>query len=159
MKRFLLISVALAALLAGVSCSVTRKIPQDSFLVQKVTIETDKSTPRKERIPASELKKYIRQFPNKRLLGLNFYAWIYEQADPKKDNWWNNFKRRMGEEPGLLDVTQTQQSARNLKSLMDYRGFFSSEVDYQIDTISRKKREMITYSVVQRKHYRIDSIS
>ena len=121
--------------------------------MQKVTIETDKSTPRKERIPASELKKYIR------LLGLNFYAWIYEQADPKKDNWWNNFKRRMGEEPVLLDVTQTQQSARNLKSLMDYRGFFSSDVDYQIDTISRKKRAMITYSVVQRKPYRINSIS
>lgn len=127
--------------------------------MQKVTIETDKSTPRKERIPASELKKYIRQFPNKRLLGLNFYAWIYEQADPKKDNWWNNFKRRMGEEPVLLDVAQTQQSARNLKSLMDYRGFFSSDVDYQIDTISRKKRAMITYSVVQRKPYRINSIS
>lgn len=159
MKRFLLILVAVAALLAGVSCSVTRKIPEESYLVQKVTVETDKSTPRKERIPASELKKYIRQFPNKRFLGLNFYAWIYEQADPKKDNWWNNFKRRMGEEPVLLDVTQTQQSARNLKSLMDYRGFFSSDVDYQIDTTSRKKRAMITYRVVQREPYRINSIS
>lgn len=159
MRRFLLILVAVAALLAGVSCSVTRKIPEESYLVQKVTVEIDKSTPRKERIPVSEFKKYIRQFPNKRFLGLNFYAWIYEQANPEKDNWWNNFKRRMGEEPVLLDVAQTEQSARNLKSLMDYRGFFSSGVDYRIDTTTRKKRAMITYSVVQRKPYRINSLS
>ena len=45
------------------------------------------------RIPASDLRKFIRQNPNKRFLGLNFYVWVYEQADPEKDNWWNRFKQ------------------------------------------------------------------
>lgn len=71
-------------MLAGVSCSVTRKLPEGSYLVQKVTVEADKETPKKERIPASDFKKFIRQSPNKRFLGLNFYVWVYEQADPER---------------------------------------------------------------------------
>ena len=104
------------------SCSVTRKLPEGSYLVQKVTVEADKETPKKERIPASDLRKFIRQNPNKRFLGLNFYVWVYEQADPEKDNWWNRFKRRIGEAPVLLDMSLTEQSVRNLKVYMDYRG-------------------------------------
>lgn len=78
------IFVFLLAVLAGVSCSVTRKLPEESYLVQKVTVEADKETPKKERIPASDLRKFIRQNPNKRFLGLNFYVWVYEQADPER---------------------------------------------------------------------------
>lgn len=52
--------------------------------MQKVTVEADKETPKKERIPASDLRKFIRQNPNKRFLGLNFYVWVYEQADPER---------------------------------------------------------------------------
>ena len=37
----------LLAVLAGVSCSVTRKLPEESYLVQKVTVEADKETPKK----------------------------------------------------------------------------------------------------------------
>ena len=141
------IFVFLLAVLAGVSCSVTRKLPEESYLVQKVTVEADKETPKKERIPASDLRKFIRQNPNKRFLGLNFYVWVYEQADPEKDNWWNRFKRRIGEAPVLLDMSLTEQSVRNLKVYMDYRGFFSSQATYEADTTPRKKRAFICSAV------------
>jgi outer membrane protein assembly factor BamA len=124
-----------------------------------VTVEADKETPKKERIPASDLRKFIRQNPNKRFLGLNFYVWVYEQADPEKDNWWNRFKRRIGEAPVLLDMSLTEQSVRNLKVYMDYRGFFSSQATYEVDTTSRKKRAFITYRTVQREPYRINRLS
>lgn len=153
------IFVFLLAVLAGVSCSVTRKLPEESYLVQKVTVEADKETPKKERIPASDLRKFIRQNPNKRFLGLNFYVWVYEQADPEKDNWWNRFKRRIGEAPVLLDMSLTEQSVRNLKVYMDYRGVFSSQATYEVDTTSRKKRAFITYRTVQREPYRINRLS
>ena len=159
MKRLPVIFVFLLAVLAGVSCSVTRKLPEESYLVQKVTVEADKETPKKERIPASDLRKFIRQNPNKRFLGLNFYVWVYEQADPEKDNWWNRFKRRIGEAPVLLDMSLTEQSVRNLKVYMDYRGFFSSQATYEVDTTSRKKRAFITYRTVQREPYRINRLS
>jgi len=89
------------------ACSVTRKIPEGQYLLQKVKIDADKSTPRKERITAADFEKYVRQTPNKRFLGTNFYVWLYEQANPGKQNWWNNWKRRIGQEPVLLDMGLT----------------------------------------------------
>lgn len=141
------------------SCSVTRKLPAGSYLVQKVTVEDDKSVPRDERIPASELERYIRQTPNKRFLGLNLGVWFYEQANPEKHNWWNNWKRKIGQEPVLLDMNLTEKSAENLKVYMDSKGFLSSRATYQVDTTSRRKRAYITYRTIQNEPYRIDSIA
>ena len=42
---------------------------------------------------------------------------------------------------------------------MDYRGFFSSQATYEVDTTSRKKRAFITYRTVQREPYRINRLS
>ncbi len=141
------------------ACSVTRKIPEGQYLLQKVTIESDKSTPRKERITAADLEKYVRQTPNKRFLGTNFYVWLYEQANPGKQNWWNNWKRRIGQEPVLLDMGLTERSAQNLKIFMDSKGFRASQVTFEVDTTSRRKRARVTYRTRQGEPYRIDSVS
>lgn len=90
-----ILAAALLGLLCS-ACSVTRHIPEGQYFLQKVKIEDDRSTPRKERITASDMEKYVRQTPNKRFLGTNFYVWLYEQADPAKDNRWNNWKRKIG---------------------------------------------------------------
>lgn len=141
------------------ACSVTRHIPEGEYFLQKVNVEDDRTVPRKERIPAADLEKYVRQTPNKRFLGTNFYVWLYEQADPAKTNKWNNWKRRIGEEPVLLDMNLTQKSAENLKVYMDTKGFFSSESSFEVDTVSRRKRAKVTYRVRQGEPYLIDTVS
>lgn len=150
--------VALLGLVCS-ACSVTRKIPDGQYLLQKVRIEADKSAPRKERITAAELEKYVRQTPNKQLLGTDFYVWLYEQADPAKQNWWNNWKRRIGQEPVLLDMGLTRRSVENLNIYMVSKGFRASNVTFEVDTVSRRKRAKITYRTRQGEPYRIDSIS
>lgn len=117
-----ILAAALLGLLCS-ACSVTRHIPEGQYFLQKVKIEDDRSTPRKERITASDMEKYVRQTPNKRFLGTNFYVWLYEQADPAKDNRWNNWKRKIGQAPVTLDMGLTQKSAENLKVYMDSKGF------------------------------------
>ncbi len=159
MRRWGHTAAVIAAALLCAACSVTRKLPDGTYLVQKVKVEEDRTAPKSERIPASELKKYIRQTPNKRFLGLNFYVWMYEQADPAKTNWWNDFKRRIGQEPVLLDMALTEQSADNLKIYMDTKGFFASQASYEVDTLSRRKRAKITYRTRQGEPYRINRIS
>ncbi|MEG2613419.1 MAG: BamA/TamA family outer membrane protein [Alistipes sp.] len=151
--------VAILACSCCASCSVTRKIPAGQYLVHKVTIEDDKSTPRNERIRTSAMEQYVRQSPNKRFLGMNFSLWIYGLANPEKKNGWNNFKRKLGQEPVLLDNSLTTQSAKNLKIYMDSKGFLSSQVFFEVDTLSRRKRASITYRTVQNKPYHIDSIA
>ncbi|MDE7129669.1 MAG: hypothetical protein K2O07_05070, partial [Alistipes sp.] len=156
--RNLLLSMTTA--MAAVACNVTSKIPDGEYLLTKVKIEEDKSTPRRERITVDEdgLESYVRQSPNKRILGLNFYVWVYNSANPDKDNWWNNFKRKIGEAPVLLDMEQTMKSVRNLRTYLDTRGYFSSDVTCRIDTLPRR-RAAVTYTIRQGEPMRIDSIA
>jgi len=141
------------------ACNVTRRFAAGEYLVQQVKIEADKEVPRHERIGADELKKYLRQRPNKRLLGTNFYVWVYNLADPGKENGWNNFKRRMGEAPVLLDMALTERTADNFKNYMDSRGFFSSQADFEVDTVRRRHRAYVTYRTRQGQPYRISSLA
>ena len=159
MGKLCRIIVAALLGLVGSACSVTRHIPEGSYLVQQVKVESDRTVPRRERIPASELEKYVRQSPNKRFLGTNFYVWLYEQANPAKENRWNEWKRKIGEAPVLLDQSLTQKSAENLKVYMDSKGFFNSQVSFRVDTVSRRKRAKVYYRTHQGAPYRIDSIS
>ena len=134
-------------------CSVTRKLSDGEYFLQSVKIEDDKQTPKKERIPAYTLDEYVRQSPNTRFLGTNFYVWAYNLADPQKQNWWNNLKRKIGEEPTLLDLSLTHKSAQNLKTYMDSRGYYASEVSYEIDTTRRAKRAYVTFRTHQGEPY------
>lgn len=141
------------------ACSVTRKLSPGEYFLQRVEIQDDKQTPKQERIRSTTLEEYVRQSPNKRFLGTNFYVWAYNLANPNKDNWWNNLKRKVGEEPVLLDTLLTEKSAQNLKTYMDSRGYYSSQVEYSIDTTRRRKRAFVSFKTIQNEPYRIKNIS
>ncbi len=140
------------------ACNVTNHLKEGEYLVQQVKIESDKTLPRKERITQEELKAYLRQSPNKRFFGMNLFVWFYSLANPEKENGWNNFKRRVGEEPVLLNMDLTKRSADNFKNYLDSRGFFRAQVTYQVDTTRRPKRAYITYQTRQGPPYRIRSL-
>ncbi len=159
MRRLIANIVAfVAVVLTLTACNVTRNLPEESYLLQRVIVQPDKSTNRHEQITTDDVYKYIRQTPNKHFLGTNFYVEVYNLANPEKDNWWNNLKRRIGEEPVLFDHTQTEKSAENIKIYLDSRGYFSSDVSYSVDTTYRRKRAKVTYSFKQGKPYIIDRI-
>ena len=121
MRRLVYIVCCLLVGLLFSACNVTRLIPSDAYLLQRIKIEEDKSVPRSERIKGDEVTKYLRQKPNKHFFGTDFYAWVYLMAKPEKDNWWNNLKRRMGEEPVLFSMRDTERSASNLKLYLESR--------------------------------------
>ncbi len=159
MRRLQIIVTLCISIAFGLSCNVTRNLPDGTYLLQKVDIKTDKETPKSQRITAEDVTKYIRQTPNKHFLGTNFYVEMYNLANPEKDNWWNNLKRRIGEEPVLLSIDESEKSRRNLKICLDLHGYFASEVACDIDTTYRKRRAKVTYSLTQNQPYIIDGIS
>ena len=148
------------AVMVVTACNVTRSLPEGTYLLHEVNIEDDKQTPRDERITRDKdgLDTYVRQSPNKRILNLDFYVWVYEKANPEKNNWWNNFKRKIGEPPVLLDSTLTQKSVQNLQTYLHTRGYFSSKVDCSVEQMRRKRRVEITYTITQGEATRIDSL-
>lgn len=159
MERVIRIVVILSLGILCSACSVTRKLSPGEYFLQRVEIQDDKQTPKQERIRSTTLEEYVRQSPNKRFLGTNFYVWAYNLANPNKDNWWNNLKRKVGEEPVLLDTLLTEKSAQNLKTYMDSRGYYSSQVEYSIDTTRRRKRAFVSFKTIQNEPYRIKNIS
>lgn len=153
-----ILCIALGVILS--SCNVTRLLPSDAYLLQRVKVEEDKSVPRNERIRTDDVMRYIRQTPNKHFLGTDFYVWIYSMAKPQKEDWWNNLKRKIGEAPVILNMEDTERSADNLSIYLQSRGYYSSQVEYHVDTTySRQRRARVTYSFKQNEPYHIDSVS
>ena len=150
MRSVLRYILLLAVAITFAACNVTRNIPEGSYLLSRVKIIPDENTPRTERITndKDDLSRLVRQTPNKRFLGTNFFVWVYEHANPEKDNRWNNFKRRIGEEPVILNMDLTDKSVQNLETFMRTRGYYSSSVNYRIDTLRRRRVEL-TYTLTQ----------
>ncbi|MFR9577310.1 MAG: BamA/TamA family outer membrane protein [Rikenellaceae bacterium] len=140
------------------SCGITRHIPEDQLLLQSIEIKQNRSTPKNELIPTSTLARYTRQSPNKRLLGTNFYIWVYYQANPDKSNWWNTLKRKIGQEPVYLDPELTAKSLENLNIYMDSQGFYSSTVGVSIDTLANRRRAKVLFNTHQGVPYIINSM-
>ena len=84
--------------LAG-ACSVTKHVPQGSYLLTRndIRIERNRELSKQERVTKADLEEFVRQHPTQRLLGTNFYLWAYNSSNPKRKNtWWNRFKRKIG---------------------------------------------------------------
>ncbi len=156
-SRRVVIAVAAMVCIFCSSCAITRHIPEDKYLLKRVVITQDETTPKDEMIPISTLERYTRQSPNKRLFGTNFYLWMHYLANPDKSNWWNNLKRKIGEEPGYVDLNLTRRSQENLNVYMDSQGFYSSEATYKIDTMPRR-RAVVQYRTQQGKPYIINDL-
>lgn len=153
-----IVFVALLGLLCS-ACNVTRHLSKGEYLVQDVTVESDKETPKADRYTYETFEEYIRQTPNKRFLGSHFYVWVYNHANPNKDNWWNNLKRKIGEQPVMLDISLVEKSVKNIKTYLNSRGFYDSEVTYTIDTTRRANRAYVTYKIKQGEPYYISALS
>ncbi|MFI3332954.1 MAG: BamA/TamA family outer membrane protein [Rikenellaceae bacterium] len=147
----------IAILITTLSCGAVRNTPQGSYFLTHVKVTEDKTTPKEERIPAYILEGYIRQNPNKRLLGTNFYVWAYNLANPDKDNSWNKFKRKVGQAPIYYDDLLTENGAENLKIYMNSQGYYSSTVAFEVDTTRAKRRAFVNYIVDQQEPYIISS--
>ncbi len=156
-KQLIRSAVCLLSLLTTLSCSVTRHIPQGSYFLQRVEVQDDKEAPKEERVPGYVLQSYVRQSPNKRLLGTNIYVWAYNLANPDKDNFWNRFKRKVGRAPVYYNNTLTEQGEQNLKAYLNSQGYYSSTASFEVDTTKRRRRAYVTYSVEQGEPYTIES--
>ena len=158
MKRSQIWSLFILVIILQTSCSITRNMPQGEYLLHKNIIQYSDSIPKNERIPISTLKPYIKQDPNKRFIGTNLYLWIYNLANPEKNNAINRLLRRIGQPYVTVDANLIESSTINLKSFMNSSGYFNAKSSYSADTTKRRKAT-ITYHIDQGKPYRINEVT
>lgn len=141
------------------SCSVTRHIPKGEYLLTQNEVVLNGKVPRKERITASQVEPYIKQSPNKRFLGTNFYLWVYNLARPGKNNMFSRLYRKIGQAPVILDTMQIRSSLTNISNFMESSGFYDARESYRIEADTTKRKAKVVYTIEQGTPYRIGNIS
>ncbi len=134
------------------SCSPVKKVPDDEFLLDRYKIKV-----REGKVKKDEIRNYVRQKPNKRILGVRFHLWLYNLSKEDKDKGLSNWLKTIGEEPVIYDEYLSNKSIDLLKSYFDNKGYYNSTVE---DTVQlKRKRARILYKVEINDPYKIKRIN
>jgi outer membrane protein assembly factor BamA len=143
--------IVLLSLLFLLSCSTTRYVGDGEFLVNKIKIETDN-----KELDRDELKSYLRQKENTRILGFfRFHLWLYNISTKKKENGW---LKRAGEEPQIFNQNLAFQSQDQLRQFLHNKGYYSGNVDVNTSKNEQRKKININYSLKTGDVYNIGSV-
>ncbi len=128
-------------ILCFVSCSPTKYVPQDEYLLRSNEIKVTGA----KNIKKEQLKPYIRQKPNKKIIGMRFHLWLYNRSKLDKNNKWNEWLRKNGEEPVIWQQGMTDKSVEQLESYLESKGYYYSNVTDTV--ILKKKKADVIYRV------------
>jgi outer membrane protein assembly factor BamA len=145
--------IAIFLILTGIlsSCGSAKYVPQDKYLLDKYQIKTES-----KKLNQDDLSSYVKQKPNKKILGLKFHLSVYNLSRQNKDNWWNRWLRTIGEEPVIFDEFQTNKTTGQLKLYLLNKGYYNAIVT---DTILfKKKKAKVIYNLEFNEPYLIHDI-
>lgn len=166
------------------ACSPTKYLKQNEFLLEKNTIKTDNKA-----VSPSEFSAYIRQRPNKSILGIKLYVRIYNLVNPEKEaireakrqkklDLINEERRRelkpekesifsisgwirdIGEPPVVYDKFAANKTTRQFELYLKNKGYYYAQVTDTVSTLpGKKKRKAAVYRVKTGKPYVIEQIN
>lgn len=144
--------VILLSALLWASCSQTKFVPEQDYLIQKVNVEIDDPEINKE-----EAKSFIRQKENYKILGfIKFYLLIYNLSSKKKTDDW---LKRIGETPQIYDEVMVERSIDQLEQYMDYKGFYGAEIKSEVEFNEKKQKAQLKFVVKSGERYTIKRIN
>ncbi len=130
------------------SCSVTEKVPEKSYLLDKVKINTDT-----KEVSSSDLKSYLRQKPNSNMFILGKEKLrIYNLAN-NDSTWLNRQLLKFGELPVIFSERLTAVSMDQIRLQMQNKGYLDAHVDTVITKKDKKAR--VNYNITGNTPYRI----
>ncbi len=135
------------------SCSVTKYLNKDEYLVKKYNI---KVTPKTQNVEISDLRSFINPKPNKKVLMLNLKVWAYyrNKKRPSKFNAW--LYDKIGEEPSLYYKEDVEKSILKMKRYLADVGYVNSGISFNTDFYGKKA--VITYDIKLSRPYIIDTV-
>lgn len=126
-------------------------VPEDQYLLDRYRIKV-----REGKVKKDEIKNYVRQKPNKRVLGIRFHLGMYNLSNKDSDRGLSNWLRKIGEEPVIYDEFLAEKSVDYLKTYFNNKGYYNSIVT---DTVQlKRKRARIQYNIEVYEPYKISSI-
>lgn len=133
--------LALTMLLVMGSCSSSKFVPDNEYLLEKVEIRADKKG-----FDASTLEPYIRQKANSRWFSaFKIPLATYSLAGKDSTKWINRTLQRIGETPVLYDTVQARLSTEDLATAMHNLGYMNASAS--IDTKVNGKKLTAIYTL------------
>ena len=123
-----------SALLFG-ACSVSRDLPEGTYMLDKVKVMTDGSY---DDINPSQMKNYVRQKGNARWFSaIKIPLGVYAMAG-KDSSWVNRTLRQMGEAPVIYDTLMALQSCEDLQLALQNKGYLDAQVELFVNRHKHK---------------------
>ncbi len=133
-------------------CRATKHVPDGSFLLAKNKIKTSK-----KEIPKDELKGYIRQQPNRKLLGTRFYLGLYNLSKPEKEKGLSGWFKKIGEEPVIYDPFLKDKTTSQLSVFLNNKGYFDAQVSDSV--VYKRRKAKVFYYIDYNKPHRISKLN
>ncbi|MCQ2143937.1 MAG: BamA/TamA family outer membrane protein [Bacteroidales bacterium] len=150
MKRFVsyILGVVALGLMAG-GCSTTRVLADGEYRLahNKIEVTNDKH------FPDSQIEPYLKQKSKGWTPFMSVFNW-----QNGKDKGWDRFVRKLGDAPVVYDEALVGPSAENVKTHLEYLGYYDSEILTSVEQKSRK-RVNVHYDITLGKRYPIKSLS
>jgi outer membrane protein assembly factor BamA len=140
-----------ATLLAVVltSCRTVKYVPENQYLLLKSKISVDKKS-----INKVELKTYLKQKPNTKILGFwRFHLGLYNLSGKGDED---GILKRIGEAPVILSTFLTNKSKDEFLRYMHNKGYYRASVTDTIIYKKNKKAE-VYYTIIANSPHRIKS--
>ena len=146
--------IATFMVLLTTSCSTTRYVPDDAYLLNSVKVITEGTY---RDISTSHLRSYVRQNPNSRWFSsFKLPLMTYSLSGRDTSKWINRTLRSMGEPPVIFDMQRTQQTVEDLRQELRNEGFLHAEVE--VDTIIHGKKIDVNYRLLPGEPYFIHDL-
>ena len=145
MRKYIFWLLSFILLLA---CDATKRVPEGSYLLNKVKIDTDTKS-----VKSSELQPFLRQEPNASIPIIGKYRLHLYNIAPNDSTWLNRQFRKFGERPVLYSDRLTSISAEQIKLELSNRGYLNAVVDTLLEL--KDKKANVTYDVDGNDPYRI----
>lgn len=134
-----------------VSCSVSKFIPDGSYLLDNVNIVSNQKNVKK-----IDMDGYIRQTPNSRWFSLvKVPLYVYSLSGTDTTKWINRFIQKIGDRPVIYDESLAERTRDDIKKALQNMGYMQARVDILKDV--NKKKLKLTYNLHYGPTYRIKS--
>lgn len=143
--------VILWAILA--SCSATKYIPEGSYLLDRVHIESDNKL-----VKPSDFSLYLRQTPNAKWFSLfKTQLYVYNLSGRDSTKWLNRTLRRMGDAPVIYNAEDAEISRMEITKAVQNMGYMGASV--HLTTEKSQKKLKLTYKITTGRPYKVRSLS
>lgn len=150
--KLLIYSTAILLVMLAGSCSSSKYVPQDGYLLESVEIKSDSKS-----LNTSSLEPYIRQKANSKWFSLfKIPLGTYAMSGKDSTKWINRTLKKVGEMPVIFDSVQARLSVEDLRKAMQNQGYMHAQVDFT--TKLHGKRLKAIYTLHPGKPYLINNI-